>query len=372
MRAGFCRRAPVTSTSSSRAARSSSSRPRRRTRPTARRTLGLAELGPELARAVAPRVSPCRSSRATSCSACSSPSRARCRHRRAVASQIAVGIKKIQLIERLTEKNLIKDFFDDLAAGRGGGPRRGAGGAARLRPRPAAHRARRRAGRRCPRTSARGPLPGSLFDRREDSLRGAAAPAGGRRASGRRRSSGGYTPTAPVAARDRTFERLRGRRELLPRASRRRVRRSSARPCSSARRRSSRSRSSAPTSTSSGSPPTAAFATRRSRRSPASPTTIVDRGAVAPADARGVPAATWEHQCDLRRALHPREHAAAAPAPDRRPLRDRPSPRRLADDRDRREARAASARARRAIAARFHIPAPATVEALTIDPASPE
>jgi sugar diacid utilization regulator/putative methionine-R-sulfoxide reductase with GAF domain len=37
---------------------------------------------------------------------------------RAVASQTAVGIKKIQLIERLTEKNLIKDFFEELAGGR--------------------------------------------------------------------------------------------------------------------------------------------------------------------------------------------------------------------------------------------------------------
>jgi GAF domain-containing protein len=37
---------------------------------------------------------------------------------RAAASQAAVAIKKIQLIERLTEKNLIKDFFEDLAAGR--------------------------------------------------------------------------------------------------------------------------------------------------------------------------------------------------------------------------------------------------------------
>jgi GAF domain-containing protein len=40
---------------------------------------------------------------------------------RAIASQVAVGIKKVQLIERLTEKNLIKDFFAELAAGRGGG-----------------------------------------------------------------------------------------------------------------------------------------------------------------------------------------------------------------------------------------------------------
>jgi GAF domain-containing protein len=37
---------------------------------------------------------------------------------RALASQVAVGVKKSQLIERLAEKNLIKDFFEELAAGR--------------------------------------------------------------------------------------------------------------------------------------------------------------------------------------------------------------------------------------------------------------
>jgi hypothetical protein len=37
---------------------------------------------------------------------------------RAAANQTAVAIKKIQVLERLTEKNLIKDFFEDLAAGR--------------------------------------------------------------------------------------------------------------------------------------------------------------------------------------------------------------------------------------------------------------
>ncbi len=37
---------------------------------------------------------------------------------RAVANQAAVAIKKIELIERLTEKNLIKDFFEQLAGGR--------------------------------------------------------------------------------------------------------------------------------------------------------------------------------------------------------------------------------------------------------------
>jgi GAF domain-containing protein len=36
---------------------------------------------------------------------------------RAVANQAAVAIKKIDLIERLTEKNLIKDFFEQLARG---------------------------------------------------------------------------------------------------------------------------------------------------------------------------------------------------------------------------------------------------------------
>jgi GAF domain-containing protein len=88
---------------------------------------------------------------------------------RAVASQTAVGIKKIQLIERLTEKNLIKDFFEDLAAGRTDME----GRAARLG---------------CDLdlpyvVLAAGPtdetlepalvslLPGSLFDRRDDGLR---------------------------------------------------------------------------------------------------------------------------------------------------------------------------------------------------------
>jgi GAF domain-containing protein len=37
---------------------------------------------------------------------------------RAVANQTAVALKKIDLIERLTEKNLIKDFFEELAGGR--------------------------------------------------------------------------------------------------------------------------------------------------------------------------------------------------------------------------------------------------------------
>ena len=37
---------------------------------------------------------------------------------RALAGQLAVGIRKVRLIERLTERNLIKDFLDELASGR--------------------------------------------------------------------------------------------------------------------------------------------------------------------------------------------------------------------------------------------------------------
>ena len=40
---------------------------------------------------------------------------------RALANQTAVAIKKIELIERLTEKNLIKDFFEALVRGPGAG-----------------------------------------------------------------------------------------------------------------------------------------------------------------------------------------------------------------------------------------------------------
>lgn len=88
----------------------------------ARPTLGLSELGPELARGG-------RSSRVAVPLVAGDEllgliigeGTSSLDLGRAVASQAAVGIKKIQLIERLTEKNLIKDFFEDLAAGRSGG-----------------------------------------------------------------------------------------------------------------------------------------------------------------------------------------------------------------------------------------------------------
>jgi GAF domain-containing protein len=90
---------------------------------------------------------------------------------RAVANQAAVGIKKIQLIERLTEKNLIKDFFEDLAAGRVTPDLEGR--AARLGcDLDAAHvvLAAEPAGDLLERALAAA-MPHSLFDRRDESLR---------------------------------------------------------------------------------------------------------------------------------------------------------------------------------------------------------
>jgi putative methionine-R-sulfoxide reductase with GAF domain len=91
---------------------------------------------------------------------------------RAAANQTAVALKKIEVIERLTEKNLIKDFFEQLAVGSALGDLEGR--AARVRvdldkrylvvaaapPDDALEKALAAA------------APGSLFDRREDSIRG--------------------------------------------------------------------------------------------------------------------------------------------------------------------------------------------------------
>jgi GAF domain-containing protein len=138
----------------------------------ARATLGLAELGPELARGG-------RSSRLAIPLVATgeligllvAEGSTRVELGRAVASQVAVGIKKVQVIEQLTEKNLIKDFFEELAAGRLRGDLEGR--AARLgcdldQPHvvlvaePWSEALSR---------SLRAAAPGSLFDHREDSLR---------------------------------------------------------------------------------------------------------------------------------------------------------------------------------------------------------
>ena len=138
----------------------------------ARQTLGLAELGPELARGG-------RSTRLAIPLVASdeligllvAEGSTRVELGRAVASQVAVGIKKVQVIEQLTEKNLIKDFFEELAGGRPRGDLEGR--AARLGcdldqphvvlvaepPSEALARVLRSA------------AAGSLFDHREESLR---------------------------------------------------------------------------------------------------------------------------------------------------------------------------------------------------------
>ena len=92
--------------------------PTRRTTRRRRRS-GSASSGRSSAGAGERRASPSRSSPAASCSARSSPRGTReLDLARAVANQAAVALKKIQVLERLAEKNLIKDFFEDLAARR--------------------------------------------------------------------------------------------------------------------------------------------------------------------------------------------------------------------------------------------------------------
>jgi GAF domain-containing protein len=99
---------------------------------------------------------------------------------RAVASQTAVGIKKIELIERLTERNLIKDFFEELAGGRVLGDLEGRAARVGLDlEQPHVVLAAEPADERVERALAE-LLPGSLFDRREHSLRALLrVPAGG-------------------------------------------------------------------------------------------------------------------------------------------------------------------------------------------------
>ena len=138
----------------------------------ARQTLGLAELGPELARGGrSTRLAVPLVANGELIGLLVAEGSPRVELGRAIASQVAVGVKKVQVIEQLTEKNLIKDFFEELAGGRSRGDLEGR--AARLgcdldQPHvvlvaepwsEALARALRVA------------APGSLFDHREDSLR---------------------------------------------------------------------------------------------------------------------------------------------------------------------------------------------------------
>jgi GAF domain-containing protein len=81
--------------------------------------IGLTELGPELARSGrAPRVAVSLVAGGELLGAIVAAGTREVDLARTVANQAAVAVKKIQVLERLTEKNLIKDFFEDLAGQR--------------------------------------------------------------------------------------------------------------------------------------------------------------------------------------------------------------------------------------------------------------
>ena len=82
-------------------------------------TIGLGELGPELGRSRrAPRLTVSLIAGDELLGALIAERTSELDLARAVANQAAVALKKIQVLERLAEKNLIKDFFEDLAARR--------------------------------------------------------------------------------------------------------------------------------------------------------------------------------------------------------------------------------------------------------------
>ena len=138
----------------------------------ARETLGLAELGPELARGGrGSRLAVPLVATGELIGLLVADGSSRVELGRALASQVAVGIKKVQVIEQLAEKNLIKDFLEELAGGRARGDLEGR--AARLgcdldQPHVALVAEPWSDGLE---RALRSAAPGSLFDHREDSLR---------------------------------------------------------------------------------------------------------------------------------------------------------------------------------------------------------
>ena len=229
-------------------------------------------------------------------------------------------MKKIQVLERLTEKNLIKDFFDDLAARRLGAGRRAARGPRSAATSTPAPRARRRA-RSTTRSSRPSPRsPGTpCVDRRERTLRALVPVDAGRcTAACSSESAAHRTPTrtaraigvstrvqsarpaladgfeearhallgATVLRRDAGADELRRARPVqVPAADRARPGRA-----------------------------------RRRRSTPCPKLAAYDRGTRSSLarDARGVPRPPRRDQRHRRRALRPPEHAPPAAAADRR------------------------------------------------------
>jgi hypothetical protein len=86
---------------------------------TAQTTIGLTELGPEIGRSGrSPRLAVSLVAGGELLGALVATGTGELDLARAAANQTSVAIKKIQVLERLTEKNLIKYFFEDLAARR--------------------------------------------------------------------------------------------------------------------------------------------------------------------------------------------------------------------------------------------------------------
>ena len=121
-----------------------------------------------------------------------------------IAGQTAVAIRKVQLIDRLTERNAIKDLLEDLSHGGASPAEPRSAPAPRLRP----VRAPPGAAGGAPRRAADEPwervaealeaavgraFPGSLFDHRDDALRGLVRLDGG----GERRRSSGCARSTP-------------------------------------------------------------------------------------------------------------------------------------------------------------------------------
>ena len=148
-----------------------------------------------------------------------------------IASQTALGLKRLQLVERLAERNLIKDLFDALAGGRStaaiaaqarrlgidaAGPGRGRVGAARRRPGGEASAAFLPAAEAFEAAALRD-IPGALVDRAEDVA--AAARARARRRV-RARAHRGHRRGGARLARRRHLQRLQRARRLRGRVHR--------------------------------------------------------------------------------------------------------------------------------------------------------
>ena len=151
-----------------------------------------------------------------------------------IAGQTAVAIKKVQLIDRLHERNAIKDFLEDLSYGArrrpsfGSAPRRSAATSREphlvLQAIPRSEQAERALGarwRRRSRAALTRAFPGSLFDHRDSALRGLISLAG---TDEKRRGAAAPSCTraddAPPAG-DRPLQPLRGPGRLHRPASRR-------------------------------------------------------------------------------------------------------------------------------------------------------